>query len=47
MSQISSLDEEGEDAGDDADDKYDGDANCDYELIMIINYSNLSSNCQL
>ena len=44
MSQISSLD-------DDADDKYDGDAKCDYdqdyELIMIINHSNLSSNCQL
>ena len=51
MSQISSLDEEGEDAGDDADDKYDGDVNCDYdqdyELIMIINHSNLSSNGQL
>ena len=47
MSQISSLD----DNGDDDNDKYYGDANCDYdqdyELIMIINYSNLSSNCQL
>ena len=48
---LGAVGDDGDYAGDNADDNYNGDANCDYdqdyELIMIINHSNLSSNGQL